>query len=170
MGNKHSMSLTSSCLIELYNSHRPFVLSCATIDLSSISSPTQITNHPLVIPSILTNHTMPTNSPYRPLVHVNVGSQPYIFQNPLNHAQLKHFSFPTLLVPIVGHDHTPQHAPIFSTRFQLPPKVLWPTYGRQLTNRRLIRHQQSCQTSNSSNLNPCDHFNSILSFIPTPFA
>jgi hypothetical protein len=94
-----SMSPNSSHLIESHSFHCPFPLSCATTDLSSTSSLTQTINHPLVTPLILTNHTPPTSSPYQPLtLHVNVGSQPYIFPNPFNHAQLRHFSLPTLLV------------------------------------------------------------------------
>jgi hypothetical protein len=99
MGTKCFMSLNLSCLIKPCSSKRPFALSCATIDLSSTSSPTQITNHPLVTPPILTNHTPPTNFHYWP--------QPFTFPNPIDHAQLGYFSPPTLLVPTVGHDHTP---------------------------------------------------------------
>jgi hypothetical protein len=68
----------------------------------------QTTNHPLVTLLILANHKPPTTSPYEPsTLRVNVESQPYTFLNPLNYAQFRHFSLPTLLVPIVGHDHTP---------------------------------------------------------------
>jgi hypothetical protein len=130
MGSKRPMSPNSSNLIESHSFHCPFVLSCATTDLSSTSSLMQTINHPLVTPLNLTNHTPPTSSPYQPLIfHVNVGSQPYIFPNPFNHAQLRHFSLPTLFVPTIGHDHTPQPTPISSTRVQPPPKVLCPTYG-----------------------------------------
>jgi hypothetical protein len=66
---------------------------------------------------------------------VNVGSQPYIFTNPLDHAHLRHFSPPILLVPIVGHDHTPQPTLISLTRPQPPPKIMCSTYGRQFTCR-----------------------------------
>jgi hypothetical protein len=73
----------------------------------------QTTNHPLVTPLILTNHTLPTSAPYQPpTLHVNEGSQPYIFPNPIDHAQLKYFPPPTLLVHTIGHDHTPQPTPI----------------------------------------------------------
>jgi hypothetical protein len=171
MGTKHSMSLNSSHLIELRNFHYPFVLSCTTTNLSSTSSPTQTTNDALVSSSILTNHTPPTSSPYQPLaLRVNVGSQSYIFPNPLNHAQLGHFFPPTLLVPITIHDHSPQPTPIFSTCFQHPPKTLCPTYGRQVTSRWLTRYQHFCQTSNSSDPNSCDHLGSIPSFTSTSFA
>jgi hypothetical protein len=130
MGTKRSMSFNSSCLIKLCNFHHPFILSCTTTNLSSTSSPTQITNHPLVTFSILTNNTLLTSSPYQPLAfHVNVVFQLYTFTNPLDHAQLGHFSPPILLVPILGHAHTPQPTPISSTCFQLPPKVLCPTCG-----------------------------------------
>jgi hypothetical protein len=78
----------------------------------------QTTNHPLITLPILTNHTPPTSAPYQPLtLHVNVGSQPYIFLNPFNHMLLGHFPLPSLLVLIVGHDYTPQPTPISSTRF-----------------------------------------------------
>ncbi len=123
-------SPNSSRFIKPHNSHCPFALSCATTDLSSTSSPTQTINNPLITFPILTNHTPPTNSFYEPPgLHVNVGSQFYIFPNPLEHAQLGHFSPPILLVPTIGHDHTPQPTLISSTHLQLPPKVLCPTYG-----------------------------------------
>jgi hypothetical protein len=53
----------SSHLIEPYSSHCAFASSCATINLSSTSSPMQMTNHPLIIFSILTNHTPPSSAP-----------------------------------------------------------------------------------------------------------
>jgi hypothetical protein len=135
MGNKHPMSLNSSHFIEPHNYYYPFSLSCTT-DLSSTLSPTQTTNHPLVTLLILIIHTPPTSSPYQPLTfHVNVGSQPHTFPNPFDHAQLRHFSSPTILVLTIGHDHTP-----ISTRPQLPPKVLCPTCEHQFINRRLVRH------------------------------
>jgi hypothetical protein len=141
MGTKHPMSSNSSCFIEPYNSHCPFTSSCATVNILSTSSPTQAINHPLVTLSILINHTPPTNSPYQaPTLHVNVGSQPYTFPNPFDHTQLGHFPLPTLLVPIVGHDHTPQPTPISSTHPQLPPKVLCPIYELQFTNQGLAHH------------------------------
>jgi hypothetical protein len=158
MNTKHIMSPNSLCFIEPCSYHHPFTSPYATIDLSSTSSPTQITNHPLVTPPILTNHITPTNSPYQaPTLHVNVGSQPYTFPNPLDHAQLRHFPPPILLVPIVGHDHTPQP----------PPKILCPTYGHQFISRGLVHRQCSYQTTNSSNPNPCDHLGSIPSLTPT---
>ncbi len=97
-------------------------------------------------------------------------SQLYTFLNPFNHAQLGHLPPPTLLVPLVGHDHTPQPTLISSTCLQLPPKLLCPTYGCQFISRRLAHHQHSCQTSNSSNPNLYDHHNLIPSLIPIPLA
>jgi hypothetical protein len=95
MGTKRPMSPNSSHFIEPHISHHPFALSCTTTDLSSTSSPMQTIIHPLVTPLILTNHTPPISSPYQPLtLCVNVGSQPYTFPNPLNHAQLQLFAFP----------------------------------------------------------------------------
>jgi hypothetical protein len=126
------------------------------------------------------NHKPPTNYPsnfnkshttyfpYQPLTfHVNVGSQLYIFLNPLNHAQLGHFSAFTLLVPTIGHDHTPQPTCIFSTHPQSPPKVLCPDCGCQFTTWSLAHHQDACQTYNSSNPNPCDDPDLIPSLTPT---
>jgi hypothetical protein len=69
-----------------------------------------------------------------------MGSQLYTFLNPFDHAHLGHFSPPTLLVFIGGHDHTPQPTPIFSTCLQLPHKVLCPNYGRQYFNQGLAHH------------------------------
>jgi hypothetical protein len=135
MGTKCLMSPNSSCVIEPYNFHRPFASSCASTNLSSTSSPTQTTNHPIITLPIITNHTPPSSSPYQPLTfHVNVGSQPCTFPNPFNHAQLRHFSPPFLLVPIVGHDHTPQPTPISLTCLQPPSKVLCPTCGDHFTS------------------------------------
>jgi hypothetical protein len=125
MGTKHPMSPNSSRLIKPDSSHHPFTSSCATTNLSSTSSPMQTTNHPLVTLLILINYTLPIHSPYQPpTLDVNVGSQLYIFPNPLNHAQLGHFPPPTLLIPTIGYDHIPQPTPISSTRLQPPPKVL----------------------------------------------
>jgi hypothetical protein len=101
---------------------------------------------------------------------VNVGPQPYSFPNPFDHAQLGHFSLPILLVLTIGHDHTPQPTPIFSTHSQPPPKVFSPTCGCQFITRGLICHQHSCQTSNSSYPNLCDHPSSIPSLPTTPLA
>jgi hypothetical protein len=135
MRTKRHMSSSSSCFIELHSSHRPFVLSCITIDLSSTSSPMQTTNHPLVPLPIVTNHTPHINSLYRPLAFcVNVGPWPYTFQGPLDHAQVGPFPPSTISTPIVPHDRTPQPSPISSTYSQLPLKVFCPTYGHQFTN------------------------------------
>jgi hypothetical protein len=77
----------------------------------------QTINHSFVTPPILTKHTPPISAFYQPpTLNVNVGSQPYIFPNPFDHAHIGHFSPSILFVPIVGHDHTPQPTPIFSTR------------------------------------------------------
>jgi len=118
---------------QLIKSHRtlyfpsPICFIMRHTNLSSTSSPMQTINHPLVTPPILTNHTPPFSSPYHSLtLCVNVGSQLYIFPNPFDHAQLRHFSLPTILVPTYDHDHTP----LSSTSFQPPPKVLCPTCGR----------------------------------------
>jgi hypothetical protein len=127
------------------------------------------TNHKLITLPILTNHTTPISSPYHPLAFCgNVGS--HIFPNSLNHAQVGHFSLRILLVLTVGHDHTPQPTPISLTHLQPPPKVLCPNYGHQFTSQKLVGHQCSCWISNLSNPNPCDHFGSIPSFIPTLLA
>jgi hypothetical protein len=166
MGTKCHMSPNLSCLIELHSSHCPFALSCAIIDLYSTSSPTQTITTQLVTPPILTNHTPPTNFLYKPPTFcVNMRSQFYTFPNPLDHAHLWHLSPLIILVHTIGHDHTPQPTPIFSTHFQPPPKVLCPTFGRQFTSQRLTRHYYFCQTSNSSNLNPYDHLGSIPSIV-----
>jgi len=106
--------------------------------------------------------------PYQfPTFHANEGSQLYIFPNPFDHAQLRHFPPPTRLVPIVGHDHTPQPTPISSTHPQLPFKVLCSICRCQFISRGLICHKHSYHTSNSSNLNPCDHPSLIPSFTLT---
>ncbi len=118
MGTKHPMSTNSSHLMKPCSSHRPFTLSCATTNLSSTSYSMQTTNHPLVTPLVITNYTPRTNVPYRPpTFHVNEGSKLYTIPNPFNHAQLRHFPPPILLVPTISHDHTPQPTPISSTRF-----------------------------------------------------
>jgi hypothetical protein len=101
----------------------------------------QTTNHPLITPLILTNHTPPISAPYQPAtLHVNERSQFYTFPNPFDHAQLGHFPPPILLVLTNGFDHNPQSPPIFSTRLQPPLKVSCPTCERQFTNRRFVRH------------------------------
>jgi hypothetical protein len=134
MGTKRPMSPNSSHLIEPCSSHHPFSSSCTTTNLPSTSSPMQITNHPLITLLILTNHTPPTSAPYQPpTFHVNERSQLY-FPNPFNHAQLKHFPPPILLVPTIGHVHSPQPTPIFSTCLQPPLEVLCPTCERQFTS------------------------------------
>ncbi len=133
MGTNRPMSPNSSHHIELRSSHPPFISSCATTNLSSTSSPMQTINHPLVNPPILTNHTPPTSSPYQPpTLHVNVGSQPYTFPNPFDHAQFKHFSFPILLVPIVSHDHTSQPTSFFQHALNLHLKSCAPHVGANL--------------------------------------
>jgi hypothetical protein len=120
MGTKHPMSPNSSRFIELDSSHHPFASSCATTNLSSTSSPMQTTNHPLITFLILTNHTPPICSPYQPpILHVNMGSQPYIFPNPLDHVQLRHFPPPTLLIPTIGYGHTPNLPPFLQHAFNL---------------------------------------------------
>jgi hypothetical protein len=145
MDTKRPMSPHSSSLIEFHSSHHPFVSSCNTTDLSSTSSPMQTTNHPLITPSILTNHIPPTNGPHQPpTFHVNEGSQLYTLSNPLNHAQLGHFPPPTLLVATISLDHTPQPTPISSTHLQPPLEILCPTCGCQFINRRLVHYQRSC--------------------------
>ncbi len=131
MGTKCPMSPNSLCSIKPHSSHRPFTSSCATTNLSSILSPMQTINHPLITFLIPTNHIPPTSFPYHPpTLHVNVGSQPYTFPNPFTRAQLGHFSPPTLLVLTVDHDHTPQPILISSTCPQLSLKVLCPTSRR----------------------------------------
>jgi hypothetical protein len=90
----------------------------------------QTTNHPLITLPILIKHTPPISAFYQPpTLHVNVGSQPYTFLNPFDHAHLGHFPPPILLVLAFGHDHTPQPTPISSTCPQPPPKILCPTCG-----------------------------------------
>jgi hypothetical protein len=130
MGTKCPMSPNPSCLIKARSSHHPFTSSCGTTGPSSTSFPMQTTNHPLVAPLILANHTPPTSAPYQPpTLHMNEGSQPYTFPNPLDHAQLGHFPPPILLVPTIDHDHNPQPTFIFSMHPQLPPQILCPTCG-----------------------------------------
>ncbi len=65
-GHQTSHVPSSSCPIKPCPSHHSFVLSCATTYLHSTLSPMQTTHLPLVAPPILTNHTPPANSPYRP--------------------------------------------------------------------------------------------------------
>jgi hypothetical protein len=145
MGTKCPMSFNSSHFIEPCNSHRPFASSCGTTDLSSTSSPMQITNHPLVTILIITNYTPPTSTPYLPpTFHVNEGPQFYTFSNPFDHAQLWHFFPPILLILTISFNHTPQPTPISRTCLQPPPKVSCPTYGCQFSSQRLVRHHHSC--------------------------
>jgi hypothetical protein len=76
----------------------------------------QTTHFPVVPLPILTNHTPPISSPYRPLAFcVNVKPQPYIFPNPFDHAHLGPFPPSTLPTPLIAHDQTPQHTFISST-------------------------------------------------------
>jgi hypothetical protein len=135
MGTKCPMSPNSSCFMKPHSCHHLFASSCGTIDLSSTSSPMQTTNHPQITLLILTNHIPPISAPYQPLIfHVNEGSQLYIFPNPFDHAQLRQFPPPTLLVPIDNHDHTPQPTPISSRHLQPAPKILCPICGHQFIN------------------------------------
>jgi hypothetical protein len=128
MGTKHPMSLSSSCFIEPRPSHYSFILSCVTANLVSTPSPMQIMHLPLVPPCILTNHTPPTNSPYRPLAfRMNARPQPYTFPNPLDHAHVGPFPPSTLPTPPITHDQTPQPTLISSTCLQLPLKFFCPT-------------------------------------------
>jgi hypothetical protein len=130
MATKHPMSPNSFHFIKPRNSHCPFASSCSTTNLSSTSSPMQTTNHPLVTLLILINHTPPTSAPYQPLtLHVKEGSKPYTFLNPLNHAQLRHFPPPTVLVPIIGLDHTPNLPPFLQHTFNLHLKYCVPHVG-----------------------------------------
>jgi hypothetical protein len=168
MGTKRPMASNSFHLIKPHNFHHPFASSYSTTDLSSTSCPMPSTNHPLVTPLILTNHTPPTSAPYQP-PNLHVKATLHFPQTPAN-VKLKHFPLPlswslklALIIP-------PQPNPISSTHFQPSPKVSCFTYGRQFTNRGLTRHQCSCQPSNSSNPNLCDHPNPIPSLIFTPFA
>jgi hypothetical protein len=99
---------------------------------------------------------------------MNERPQPYTFPNPFVHAQLGHFPLPIFLVLTIGLDHTPRPNPISSTHLQPPFKVSCPTYGHQFTSRGLTCHHHSCQISNSSNPNPCDHCSPIPSLIFIP--
>jgi hypothetical protein len=95
--------------------------------------PTQITNQLLVIPPILTNHTPPISSPYwPPTLCMNVGPQLYTLPNPINHAQLGPFSPPTLLVPTIGHDHTPDLPLFFQHAFNFHLKSFAPFVNANL--------------------------------------
>jgi len=68
----------------------------------------QTMHHPLVSLPILTNHTPPTSSSYwLPVLHVNVGLEPYTFPNPFDHANLGPFPPSTLPTPSLAHDQTP---------------------------------------------------------------
>jgi len=145
MGTKRPMSFGLSCLIKLHSSQHPFTLSCATTNHPLVPPFIQTVNHLLVSPPNLTNYTPLTNFPYRPLaLHVNVGSQPHTFPNPLNHAQVRPFPPSIILVPIVAHNQTPQPTFTSSTHSQPPSKVSCSTCGHQFTNRRLVYHQHSC--------------------------
>jgi len=134
MDTKHPMSFKSFRLIERCSSHHPFTSSCNTIDLSSTSSTMYATNHPLITLLILTNHTTLVNAPYQPpTLHVNERSQPYIFPKLFNHAQLKHFPPPILLVFIVGHDHTPNLPPFFQHTLNFHSKSCVTPVGTNLS-------------------------------------
>jgi hypothetical protein len=136
MGTKHPMSPNSSRLIKLYNSHCPFASSCSNIDIFSISFPMQTTNHPLVTLLILTNHAPTTSAPYQPpTLHVNEGSQPYTFLNPLDHVQLEHSPPP----PFYWSLHWPWSYPpptnlphFFQHTFNLHLKSCVPLMGANL--------------------------------------
>jgi len=131
----------------------------------------QITNYPPAPRTIITNHAPPTSSSYWSLTfHVNVGSQPYTFPNPLHNALVGPFPPSTFLAFTIANDQTPQPTPISPTHPQFSPKSFCPTYGRQFTIQRLAYHLCSCHTSNSSNLNPYDLPNSISSLTPIPLA
>ncbi len=126
-GHQMSDSPNSSCLIKPHSFHRPFVSSCTTANLSCTSSPTQTTNHPLITLPILINHTPPINSTYWPLaLCVNVGPRIYTFLNPFDHAQVRHFPPPILLVPTVGHHQTPEPTSIFQHTFNFHLKSFAP--------------------------------------------
>jgi hypothetical protein len=76
----------------------------------------QTTHFPLVTPSILTNHTPPISSPYRPpTLCVNVRPQPYTFPNPFDHAHVGPFPPSTLLTFLIAHDQIPQPTLVSST-------------------------------------------------------
>jgi hypothetical protein len=76
----------------------------------------QTTHLPLFPPSILTSHTPPTSSPYRPQTFcVNVKPQPYTFPNPLENTHVGPFPPFTLPTFPVTHDQTPQPTFISST-------------------------------------------------------
>jgi hypothetical protein len=169
MGTKHPMSLNSSNLIKLCNSHCPFILSYAATDLSSTPSPMQTTNHPWIPLPFLTNYTSPTSFQYWPsALRVNVGPQPYTCPTPLWPCTRRTFSPFHFIGPYNCPWSNPQLTPFSSTCSQPPPKVSYPTCEHQFTNRRLIHHQCFCQASNSSNPNPlqpsqfntspCPHF------------
>jgi hypothetical protein len=171
MGTKHPMSPNSSHFIERHSSHCPFASSCATIDLSSISSPMQNINHPLVTFFILTNHTPPTNAP---LLTSNLSCEWRVpishFPNPPQSCTTKTFSPSQFIGPYSWPWSYPQPTSIFLTCLQPSLKVLCPTYRCQFINRGLAHHQHSCHTFNSSNPNLCDHLSPIPSFTPTPLA
>jgi len=144
MGIKHPMSFSSSCPIKPHPSHCPFVLSCATTNLVSTSSPMQTMHFPLIPPPILTNHTPPISSLYQPpTLCVNVKPQPYTFPNPLDHAHVRPFPLSTLLAPLYTWSD-PQPTLISSTCLQLPPKVFCFTCWCQFTSWGLAHRQHSC--------------------------
>jgi hypothetical protein len=145
MDTKHPMSPSSSCPIKPHCSHRPFALSCATTNQISIPFPRQSTHPPIVPLPILTNHTPRIDSFYwPPTLHVNAGTQPYNFPNPLDHAHVRPFPLFTLPTPLVAYDQTPQPTFISWKQLQLPSKISYPTYWRQFTDQGLICHQHYC--------------------------
>jgi len=116
MGTKRPMSPSSSCPIKPRPFHHSFVLSCATTNLISTQLPMQTTHLPLVTPPILTNHTPPTSSPYRPpTLCVKVTPQPYTFPNPFDHAHVGPFPPSTLPAFLIAHDQIPQPTLVSST-------------------------------------------------------
>jgi hypothetical protein len=92
----------------------------------------QTTNHPLIPPPILTNHTPLSSSHYQPpTLHVNVGPQPYIFPNLCDHAQGP-FPPSTLSAFTVTHDQTPNLPSSLQHTYNLHLKFLAPHMGVKL--------------------------------------
>ncbi len=105
MGTKRPMFPGLSCLIKSRSSHHPFALSCTTTNHPLIHPLIQTTNHSLIPLPNSTNHTPTISSTYQPPTpHVNVGSQPHIFQNPLDHAQVGPLPLSIFSAPIVTHN------------------------------------------------------------------
>jgi hypothetical protein len=127
----------------------------------------QTTHHPPTPHTILTTHAPPTSSLYQSLaLHVNVEPQHNTFPIPLNNVHVGPFVPSILLALIVVHDQTSQLSPTLPTHLESSPTTFCPICGCQFILQGLIRHQQSCQTSNPSNLNLHDHLGPIPSFIP----